>query len=115
MSDELIERAGIAIFKPAARLIDQTNADAYLGPVKPAAERGDRIILDLEAVQFLNSSGLGAIVALIQDARAKGGEVSICSPTAPVKALFAMVRLENIAAVYADRSDAEAASNDAKP
>jgi len=102
MNDERKEVDGVVVFRPGARIVDQTSSRTYLDPIKDAVNSGKRIVLDLSEIQFLNSAGLGVIVGLVRDAKGKGGGLRLCSPTTAVKALFSMVHIENIAFVDPD-------------
>lgn len=96
---ELKAAGGALVFKPLAKTVDQTNADSFLAPMSARAAEGFKLALDLSELRFLNSAGLGAVVMLVRDLKQAGGELRICSPTPTVRALFKMVRLENIAAI----------------
>ncbi len=109
MDYELSESNDVVVFKPLVRIVDQSNASTYLAPMADSIRNGRRIALDLSAVSFLNSAGLGAIVTAIRDLRQAGGKLRVCAPQPTVKALFVMVRLENIAAVAVDVASAVAA------
>jgi anti-sigma B factor antagonist len=41
-----------------------------------------RVTVDLEAVTFIDSSGLGILVNLLKELRAEGGELTLRSPSA---------------------------------
>jgi len=56
------------------------------------AKYGD-IVLDLDKVDFVDSSGLGAMVRLVQAARAKGKDVKLCGLTPYVRKTLEMTSL----------------------
>jgi anti-sigma B factor antagonist len=68
-----------------------------------------RLVLDLAAVMYIDSSGLGALVAAMKHARAAGGDIKVCALEHDVRALFEMTRLDNVLAVHATRQEAVAA------
>lgn len=103
MKDELHEINNVVVFRPSSRIIDQNNAASFLNPLQSATEAGRHIVLDLSAVQFLNSAGLGSIVVLIRDVKQRNGQIRICSPLPTVRALFKMVHLENLTPIDSDR------------
>lgn len=94
------EIRGVVVFRPGERTVDQTNADTFLAPLSARLKDASRLALDLSSINFLSSAGLGAIVMLVREARSAGKQVALCCPTQTVKALFKMVRLENIARVH---------------
>ena len=48
------------------------------------------VILNLEALEFMDSSGLGVILGRYKEVLQLGGEMVVCSVTAPVERLFNM-------------------------
>ncbi|MFZ4452196.1 anti-sigma F factor antagonist [Salibacterium aidingense] len=59
------------------------------------------IVLNLEELVFMDSSGIGVILGRYKQVRKNGGEMVVCSISAPVKRLFELsglfkiLRLEN--------------------
>ncbi|MEW9532427.1 STAS domain-containing protein [Microbispora sp. NPDC049125] len=47
----------------AAGEIDMSNADAFRAGLDTAAAKGDRLVVDLTAVEYLDSAGLTALFA----------------------------------------------------
>ncbi|GAA0599510.1 anti-sigma F factor antagonist [Virgibacillus siamensis] len=48
------------------------------------------VILNLEAVSFMDSSGLGVVLGRYKEILQLGGEMVVCSVSPPVKRLFEM-------------------------
>lgn len=57
------------------------------------------ILLDMNAVDFIDSSGLGAIVSCLKILGLKG-QISLCNLTAPVQAMFKLTRMEKVFPIY---------------
>jgi anti-sigma B factor antagonist len=51
------------------------------------------IVLELDQVGFVDSSGLGALVRLMQTARSKGGDVKLSGMRPPIRKTFEMTNL----------------------
>src|SRR6266568_40200 len=73
------------------------EVDLYSAPVLrdaalAATESGvDHVVLDLTAVPFMDSSGLGAIVACLKRLREIGGDLAVVSPpTSPSTKLLSL-------------------------
>jgi anti-sigma B factor antagonist len=94
--------AAIAVFKPNLRKIDVLNSVAFHASLLAAMEGKSRLVLDLSEVQFVDSSGLGKIIAGLRSFRGNGGEMRLCGVQAPVRVLFSMVRLGEIVGIDAD-------------
>jgi len=52
--------------------------------------------LDLSAVRFMDSSGLGALISLRNAATASGGDVVLCDPPEPVDKVLALTKLDTV-------------------
>jgi len=52
-----------------------------------------RIVADLSALDFIDSSGLGSLVTAVKTARHAGGDLRLCGLTGPVKSIFQLTRL----------------------
>jgi len=65
------------------------------------------IVIDLTQTQYVDSSGLGAIVSRIAAARSNKGDVRIAGPRKNVKELFQLTHLNQILKMY---DNVEAAS-----
>lgn len=54
------------------------------------------VILNLSAVNFMDSSGIGVVLGRYKEIIARGGELVVCHVTAPVERLFTMAGLYKI-------------------
>jgi anti-anti-sigma factor len=68
-----------------------------------------RLIMDLAQVTFLDSAGLGAIVAAHKRAHTVGGAVTLCAPTQNVAMTLRLVRLDKVFSIYSTLRQALAA------
>jgi anti-anti-sigma factor len=65
-----------------------------------------RIVVDLSATEFVDSSGLGALIGGLKAARLAGGDLRIAGVTEPVRRVL---KLTNLDRVLRDHATAEAA------
>ena len=72
------------------------------------ASGASRLVLDLAAVEFADSSGLSAILACVNSARRRGGELVLLAPMPRVRALIELTRLDDVVAVTDDEAIAVA-------
>jgi anti-sigma B factor antagonist len=64
------------------------------GAAALASARG-RLVLDLGAVTFIDSSGLGVLVGLHREAARLGGSLTIVPPSGSARQIFALTRTES--------------------
>jgi anti-sigma B factor antagonist len=68
---------------------------------------GDRlIVVDLSATEFVDSSGLGALVSCLKSARQVGGDLRIVAPSEQVAMVLRMTNLDRILTARASVDDA---------
>ena len=90
--------------------VDMAVADEVRERLTKLVDRGRaKLVLDLAAVTYIDSSGLGAVVAAMKHARAAGGDIKLCMLESDVRSLFEMTRLDKVMAVHATRQEAVAA------
>ena len=57
---------------------------------------GPQIAIDLSGVDFIDSTGLGALVGVLREARDRGGDVRLLHPTRQVRRILQITGLEAI-------------------
>ncbi|WP_319415717.1 STAS domain-containing protein [Marispirochaeta aestuarii] len=100
---------GVRIITFSLSQIDALNSEELKEKLSSSTGDSAKVLIDLSAVQFIDSSGLGVLLGLVRSMHERGGKIAFCSPRPPVQALFRMVRLYNIVTIYENRDDALAA------
>ncbi len=80
--------------------IDAAVAIQFKDRMREVAKDGGRIILDLGQVDFVDSSGLGAIVAVMKFL-APNGKLELAALTANVGKVFHMTRMDSVFTIHA--------------
>ncbi|MGQ0624073.1 MAG: STAS domain-containing protein [Sporichthyaceae bacterium] len=62
---------------------------------------GACVILDLAAIEFIDSSGLGAVIAALNTAREGGGDLRIAAPQPQVRTVLGLTNLDQLLPPYA--------------
>jgi anti-sigma B factor antagonist len=65
-----------------------------------------RLLLDMSAVKFIDSTGLGVILIAMKAAASRGGSLALFALPAKVRSLFELTRLHLVFDVYADEAAA---------
>lgn len=97
---------GITFITLRADSLDASNTQEFKRMAGAAVEPSAKIILDLASVQFIDSSGCGAILALLRQLSTVGGDLKLCCVTKPVRSLFELVRMHRILDIYNTREEA---------
>lgn len=65
-----------------------------------------QLVLDLEAVDFLDSTGLGTIVSILKRTRSHGGDLRLVCTEARIRRLFEITGLDSAVPLHASLDDA---------
>lgn len=65
-----------------------------------------RLVVDLSGVDFLDSSGLGALVACLRKVREKHGDIKLAGLRPEVKSIFEITRVSRLFQICADAAEA---------
>jgi anti-sigma B factor antagonist len=92
-----------------AERIDAAAAIAFKEALRSATAGGmDRVLLNLEQVRFIDSSGLGAIVAALKLV-GPDRQLDLACLTPGVEKVFRLTRMNSIFQIYEDLGDADLA------
>ena len=97
---------GIAAVRGVGRL-NMVSAPALRETVAVALAAGrTRIVIDLSGVDFVDSSGLGALIGCLKSARQVGGDLRIAQPTAQVEMVLQLSNLDRVLKSYGSTEEA---------
>jgi anti-anti-sigma factor len=82
---------GEAILRVAGAL-DLAGGDLLEDAIGPFVGTTPRVVVDLSEVHFIDSSGLGALIALHQRAADVGGELTLRAPSDAVRRVLDLTR-----------------------
>ena len=85
--------------------LDTTDAGATAGAVAVLAAVGRQLIIDLEALDFIDCHAVGALLGVRKTARQAGGDVLLAAPRGPVLRLLTVLGVPGVYA-SAGRCDA---------
>lgn len=106
MDIEVTQTGGVTLVVPTGDL-DMGSADQMKRTLSELIEKGQsKLVMDLTNVSYIDSSGLGALVAAMKQARAVGGNLKLCGLQEDVRSIFEMTRLIKVMAVHSDREEA---------
>ncbi len=90
---EIVLVDGIATIRVKGRL-DMMNVAAFRAKTQEVLAVTPNIVVDLSTADFLDSSGMGALVHLAKQARDAGGDVVLSAPAKPVMTVLSMMRMD---------------------
>ena len=89
--------------------LDAGNAKEFKEALLPVLAEHNAVLVDMSALSFVDSSGLGALLGCLRTMNNKNGQLKLFAMARPVQALFELVRMHRIFAIYNTREEALAA------
>lgn len=84
----------VVILSPKGNLMGEPETTELRDKIKSLLKDGFiKIVLDVSAVKWINSSGLGAIISSLTSVNNKGGDIRISHVTEKIKSLFMITQL----------------------
>ncbi|NEQ50619.1 MAG: STAS domain-containing protein [Leptolyngbya sp. SIO3F4] len=100
---------GVHVIEPSG-ILDGTQTTAFREQVDEALEKGIKILLiDLKDITFVDSSGLGVLVACLKNARTLGCKMYVCSINDQIRMLFELTSMDRVFEIFQDRTAFDAA------
>jgi len=103
-----IKQSGITCtLKLKGRLVSGEAVGQFESAFQTALANGQIfLILDLEALPYIDSSGIGSVVNALRQATKAGGGVKLVNPASFVAKTFKMVGILSLFGVYESEEDA---------
>ncbi|MDD7804949.1 MAG: STAS domain-containing protein [Endozoicomonas sp. (ex Botrylloides leachii)] len=100
MSFEVREEGSITVVSISEPRLDASLAEGFKNFLFDQIDKGSTTILvDLTHVRFMDSSGLGALVAALKKVLGKG-ELKLAAPQPAVKDLFELTSMEKLFSIF---------------
>ncbi|QHC57702.1 STAS domain-containing protein [Rathayibacter sp. VKM Ac-2760] len=96
----------IAVISGTGRLNTATAGELRTAVRSSIDEGGIRIVVELSGIDFMDSTGLGALVACLKSARQAGGDLRIAAPSAQVSMVLELSNLDRVLACSDSAGDA---------
>lgn len=107
MNLDILQSGSTCTLRLKGRLVLGEAVTSFDDAVKTSLAGEHRfLILNLEALDYIDSSGIGALVHTLQESRAEGGDTVLVSPSSFVVKMLKMVHLLNLFKVYGSEAEA---------
>ena len=102
-----VEQTEPAIIVINGDVLGGADAMEFTSGVGELVREGARgVVVDMNAVELMNSSGLGMLVGAAKTVRGAGGEFCVVGANQKILSLFKMTRLDAVFRTFATREDA---------
>jgi anti-sigma B factor antagonist len=97
---------GITVVAPTGRL-DVAGAPALKDAISDLARNGPpKVVLDMEGITFVDSTGLGSVIAALKQIRKQQGELRLAAPNQQVRVVLELTTLDKVFPYFATLEDA---------
>ncbi|MEO8744034.1 MAG: STAS domain-containing protein [Candidatus Dormiibacterota bacterium] len=97
---------GVAVVAPTGRL-DVAGAPTFKEAIGEALKNGQsKVVIDMEGVSFVDSTGLGSVIAALKQVRSSQGELRLAAPNQQVRVVLELTTLDRVFPYYASVEDA---------
>lgn len=103
MEVKALEENGISIFQVSGEINISTSPDLRKSFEKQLSKK---VVVDLEKVTYIDSSGLATLVEMLKKTKSQGGTLGLAGMTDKVKSLFEITKLDKLFSIYPNRAQA---------
>jgi anti-sigma B factor antagonist len=97
---------GATVVAPTGRL-DVAGAPALKDAISEALKNGQpRVVLDMEGVSFVDSTGLGSVIAALKQIRSSQGDLRLAAPNQQVRVVLELTTLDRVFPYYSTVEEA---------
>ena len=102
------KRGGVLVIKILGGRLDAYCAQDFKKQVVDMLEENPKVVVSLEDVSFVDSSGLGALLSCLREANKRGGDMKIAGTQPPVRAMFELTRMHRVFEIFNTADEAVA-------
>lgn len=80
--------------------LDAANAKEFKQIMVPILESANKFIFDMGNLQFIDSSGLGAILSCLRSVSSKQGEIKLCNLSKSARIIIELVSMHKVFEIF---------------
>ncbi len=107
MNLQIEDKGAAVLMEIKEERLDAHNSGELKSQMLKLFEDGKHnLVVDLQAVRFVDSSGLGALVSGFKNASSRNGSLKLSGLQLQVKSMFELTRLHRVFEIFTDTSEA---------
>ena len=103
MEVKSIEKDGVVIFQVSGEINISTSPELRKQFEKQTAKK---VVVDLEKVNYVDSSGLATLVEMLKKTRSQGGSLGLSGMSDKVRSLFEITKLDKLFLIAKNQDEA---------
>jgi anti-sigma B factor antagonist len=97
---------GVTVVAPTGRL-DVAGAPTLKEAISETVKNGHpKVVIDLEGVSFVDSTGLGSVIAALKQIRSSEGDLRLAAPNQQVRVVLELTTLDRVFPYFATVEEA---------
>ena len=101
-----VREQGDAVIAALAGDVDLESSPRARALLLELVQGGRRVLVDLSAVSYLDSSGVASLIEAYQLARKRGAGFALVAPTPAARRVLELARLDRVFTIHAALADA---------
>lgn len=97
---EIVHSGRALVLKVQADSLETDNVASFRAAITPLLDKSAHFVIDLSAVEFMDSTGLGSMLSCLRIVKSKGGTLRLCNLTPEVRQLFEMVMMDRVFEIF---------------
>jgi len=95
-----IQDNGVIVIECNEENIDGSNVRDFRDAIQKIMKDQTKVVLDMSHLKFVDSSGLGALIACLRQASSNKGDFRLCAISRSVLALFELMRMQRVFSIH---------------
>lgn len=80
--------------------LDASNVRDFRDSIEKIIKNQSKVVLDMSRLKFVDSSGLGALIACLRDTNSRKGDFRLSAMSRSVLALFELMRMHRVFSIH---------------
>jgi anti-sigma B factor antagonist len=80
--------------------LDANNSREFKESIASVLGQNKKLVFDMGKLEFVDSSGLGAILSCLRKMNSDGGDLKLCGISKTVRTLFELVRMHKVFEIF---------------
>ena len=94
------------VFEPECSRLDVQSVTAFKESIVSQLIPGKNVVIDLHAVLFIDSTGLGALLSILRHVKSTGDSLVLAHVSEQTLAMFRLVKMNRIFDIYESTEEA---------
>ncbi|WP_372369502.1 STAS domain-containing protein [Candidatus Uabimicrobium sp. HlEnr_7] len=87
-------------------VLDASNNNDFKDQTSEVVKQQPKVLIDMSALTFIDSSGLGAILSCLRNCNENKGKLKLFAISKTVRTLFELVRMHKVFDIYNTKEEA---------